>query len=66
MAHQQFEQRKLFGAELNGVTVAPYHVGDAIQFQVVDLQYGSRGAIAATQHGANARGELFDRYRLAT
>src|SRR5438552_10180087 len=58
VAHQEFQQSKFLGAEIDVMSPAAHGVADAVDFEVCNLENRARWPASPPQHSANARGKF--------
>src|SRR5437016_13762590 len=58
VAHQEFEQSKFLGAEIDVMSPAANGVADAVDFEVCNLENRARWPASPPQHSADARGKF--------
>src|SRR5438309_435337 len=58
VAHQEFEQSKFLGAEIDVMSSAAHSVADAVDFEVCNLENRARWPPSPAQHSANTGGKF--------
>src|ERR1700688_2096956 len=58
LAHEEFQEGELLGAEIDGLSATAHRVRNAVQLEIIDFQHESGGAIATPQNSANTGAEL--------